>query len=770
MKSFEFDLQRFDETISSGDVTISAGGTYTLASGYTGTITIATTDAVTIDGSSAGSLTDAQIVSTTSADLTINSLTIANPNVSPIKFGAMGNALTLTGDNTLSTGNSYAAAVNIGGGLTISGTGTLSASSTGYGAAVGTDYGENSTTNLIVTGGIVNATANYGAAVGSGFASTIGTVSVTGGTVNATSILGAGLGTGAGTATLDNTGTISLTGGTVTAASRDGAGVGSGFDGKIGDITIDGSAVVKASSTGYGAGVGSGSTFGNESSAGNISITGNANVTASAAQYGAGIGTGYSRYNGVNSAGNISIGGDALVTAASVANGLGLGTGYADNVGLNSVGTITLSGDTSTSARSTVVVDNSDTTRSVTINGSALSGSQLTFVDGVQSNPTTNVTDNSTNITIGENVSGATNVGKVDGSDDYIYVGGIGIISDYAGVTLGGEETTTETTEVTSTVEATGPKIRYATDFSGLAFDGYTLTLNSSTGALFVQNCKDKIIAIADPAGNTTAYAYSPTESGTIYGTALTQLEAIAGSDRGADVILAGNGGATMWGGFGDGNDSMFGGAAHDEFIYLDGTGHDVVSNYGSEDFIKVNGTINGVNLFGNFALNFSNGSLTVADCQDKLITVTDGAGNVGGQAYFASTAGVLNGANLAGVGVIVGGAFGDNLIIAGNGGSKLWGNFGGVDTLVGGAGQDEFVYTPGSGFVFVQNANVFDTVNLAGVSVDQIANIAVTTTDTTIRFTDGGAINVQGVGVTYKLAGGTYIADRYTQTLAVSG
>ena len=782
MKNFTFDLQRFDETISSGDATISAGGTYTLASGYTGTITVATTDAVTIDGSTAGSLTDAQIVSTTSADLTINSLTIANPNVSPIKFGAMGNTLTLTGTNTLSTGNFYAAAVNIGGGLTITGTGTLTATATGYGAAVGTDYGETSTANLNVTGGTVNATANYGAAVGSGFTSTIGTISVTGGTVNATSILGAGLGTGAGTASLSNAGAISLTGGTVTATSRDGAGVGSGFDGSIGNVAIGGSAVVNATSSGYGAGIGSGSTFGNESSVGNISIDGTAKVTASAAQYGAGIGTGYSRYNGVNAAGNISIGGDANVTAVSVLNGLGLGAGYADNVGLNTVGTITLSGDTSTSARSAVVVDNSDTTRTVTINGSALSGAQLTFVDGAQSNPTTNVTDNSTNITIGENVSGTTNVGKVDGSDDYIYVGGVGVISDYAGVTLGGEETTTttvteettdgettttETTEVTSTGESAGAKIRYATDFRGFEFDGNTLALNSSTGALIVQNCKDKIIAIADPAGNTTAYVYSPTECGTIYGTALTPLEVIAGSDKGADVIIAGNGGSTMWGGFGDGNDSMFGGAAHDEFVYVDGTGHDVVSNYGNEDLIKVGGTVNGVNLFGNFALNFSNGSLTVADYQDKLITVTDGAGVVNGQAYFASTAGVLNGAGLQGVEVIVGGAFGDNLIIAGDGGSSLWGNFGGVDTLVGGAGHDEFIYTSGSGFVFVQNANVFDTVNLAGVTVDQIANIAVTTTDTTIRFTDGGAINVQGVGVTYKLNGGTYVADRYTQTLA---
>lgn len=780
MKDFIFDLQRFPDdepidepeeisyVISSGDVTISTGGAYTIESGFGGSVYVMTGDAVTIDGSGASSLTSAQIYTgTNAADLTLNSVSISNPNVSPLKFGSGGGVLKLVGENVLSTENFYAAAVNVGSGnVTIDGSGTLTATSTGYGAAVGTDYGGTATPNLTVANGTINLSSNYGAGLGSGSASTFGTVSVTGGTVNATSTLGAGIGTGAGTSS-ENAGSVAITGGKITATSEDGAGIGSGFEGAVGDITIEGTANVNASSTGNGAGIGSGSTGGNESSAGNITIGGNASVVATSARYGAGIGSGYARYNGMNMTGTISIGGDANVTASSLLNGLGIGAGYSDNVALNVVGTISLSGDTDTAAKSAVVIENSDTTRTVTINGTTLSGRQLTFIDGVQSNP---VTDNNsyTPVIVNESIAGATNVGKVDGSDDYIYLGGIGVISDYAGVTINSASDSVDSSEDTTTVtdEVTGAKIRYATDYVGFGFDGYTLAINSSTGALYVQNCKDKIMAIADTSGNTTTYVYSPTDPEAIYGNELSHSEIIFGSNNGADIIFAGNGGTTICGGTDIANDTLVGGAGHDEYIYVDGTGADVVTNYGGEDLIKVSGTINGVNMFGDFALNFADGSLIVANSQDRLITVADTSGNLLGYGYYSSTAGVMDGSNYSGTEVIVGGAFGNNLIIAGDGGSSLWGNFGGVNTLIGGAGHDEFFYTPGSGIVFVQNANAFDTVNLAEVSRSQIAGIAVTNTDTTISFTDGGAINIQGVGLTYKLDGKNYVADSTTQNL----
>lgn len=786
-----FDIQRFaddedvdfsdmtlddgDETsrvIASGNVTLSAGGAYSIESGYAGTIYVSTGDPVTLDGSSAGEMTDAQILtSTNAAALTINAVSINNPNVSALKFGSGGGTLTLTGENNLSTGNFYSAAVNVGSGsVTIDGTGSLTTSSTGYGAAIGTDYGEKSASTLTISSGTINASANYGAAVGSGFASTIGNVSITGGTVNATSKLGAGIGTGAGTSALDNAPSIAITGGGVTATSEDGAGIGSGFDGKVADISIGGTAMVNASSTGYGAGIGSGSTFGNESSAGNITIDGSANVVATSAQYGAGIGSGYSRYNGVNSAGNISIGGDANVTATSVVNGLGIGAGYSDNVALNTVGTITLSGDTSTPAKSTVVVENGDTTRTATINGAALSGTQLTFIDGVQSNPVTassgGSSSTSTTVVVNESISGGTTVGKVDGSDDYIYLGGLGVISDYEGVTINDGTSSVAADASVTAGETTGAKIRYSTDYSGFSFDGYTLAVSSSTGMLLVQNCKDKIIAVADTAGNATTYVYSPTEAEVIYGNSLTKTEIINGSDKGADIIFAGNGGSTLCGGADTVNDTLIGGTGHDEFVYVDGTGADVVTNYGGEDLIKINGTVTGVNLFGEFSLNTSSGSVTVANSQDRLITVTDISGNLLGYGYYSSTAGTIDGSNYAGKEILVGGAFGDNMIIAGDGGSAMWGNFGGVDTLIGGAGADEFFYTPGSGVVNVLNANALDTVNLVNVADEQFAGVVVTEAGATITFTDGGTLNVQGAGFTFRRNGNSYVANAASQSL----
>lgn len=760
MEEFIFDLQRFDDTISSGDTTISAGGTYTIASDYTGTITVDTAEAVILVGAEGSSPLAAQIVTgTTAANLTINGLNLTSTG-NPIRFGSGGGTLTLIGNNFLTTSGANSAALNIGGGLTITGTGYLTATATGYGAGVGTDYGEITTANLTVTNGIITATSNYGAGVGSGFQSSIGTIAISGGTVNATSNSGAGIGSGAGTSGLSNTGAITITGGYVSGTSQDGAGIGSGFGGAIGNISIGGNAGVTAVSTSSGAGIGSGSTFGNTSSAGNITINGTANVTATSASYGAGIGSGYAQYGGTNSAGNVTIGEDATVTAASLSQGVGLGLGGSDGNSANSIGTITLSGDTSTTAKSMVVIDNSNNTQLTTINSHLLSGARLVFVDGEHANAssgttttTTTTTANVTEVVYGEDVSGVTNVGKVDGSDDYIYVGGIGVISDYAGVTIGEDG-------------ESGAKIRYATDCLGFNFDGETLAINSSTGALIVQNCKDKLITIADVTGNTTAYVYSPTESGVTYGNLFSPLEVIVGSAIGSDYIFAGDGGSTLFGGLGAFDDTLNGGAGRDEFVYVDGGGNDVIANYGSEDVIKVGGTVNGVNLFGNFALNFSDGSLTLADSQDRIITVVDGANNVLGQAYYASSASTVDGSGLVGVEILVGGAFGSNLIIAGNGGSSLWSNFGGVNTLVGGAGIDEFFYTPGSGIVFVENSNAFDTINLFNVTNDQIANVAVTTTNTTISFTDGGILNVQGNGQIYKIDGVNYIANAQTGTL----
>ncbi|MBQ7197647.1 MAG: hypothetical protein IJS29_00125, partial [Selenomonadaceae bacterium] len=247
----------------SDDYTLTGSGTYTIAAGYTGTITINTPYAVTLDGANAGNLTEVFIKvasTTTSANVTINDLRIANTSDSVIDYGGTlgSNQLNITGTlNSLSNTNDKAT-VNIGSGLIVNGTGTLNVSASGKGAAIGTDYGESDNTGtLTIGGGTITATATDGAALGSGAEGSIDTLTIAGGTI-----------------------TVS--------ATNSGAAIGSGLSGSVSSIAINGQANVTASSY-QGAAVGSGVS----ASAGTITINSQADVTATAGRYASAIGAGY---------------------------------------------------------------------------------------------------------------------------------------------------------------------------------------------------------------------------------------------------------------------------------------------------------------------------------------------------------------------------------------------------------------------------------------------------------------------------------------------
>lgn len=194
--------------------------------------------------------------------------------------------------------------------LTINGnTGTLNArcgqdANNGRGAGIGTGMssGCGNCGNIIINGGIINATGGvYCAGIGGAYEKTFGEITINGGTVTANGggvqdgsrIKGAGIGTG----------------------GEDGNGVG---DRVCGDITITGGI-----------------------------------VTAKGGQYAAGIGTGYHddrNYN--NKCGAITITG-GTVTATGGDKAAGIGTGYSDNASSarNHCGDITItSGVTSVTA------------------------------------------------------------------------------------------------------------------------------------------------------------------------------------------------------------------------------------------------------------------------------------------------------------------------------------------------------------------------------------------------------------------------------------
>ncbi|MBQ6297332.1 MAG: hypothetical protein IJK81_06530 [Selenomonadaceae bacterium] len=253
-----------DETInyiiSDDNTNITAGGTYTIAKDFSGTITINTTDAVTIDGTDTGDLKNVRIVTSSAiADLTIKNLNITNDTGGAITFSSStDNKLTLAGKNVLKTSDTWAAVVNIGGGLTIDGTGSLDVTSGSQGSGIGYNSYGNSTANLTINGGTITATADTGAGIGSGFYGVVGNITINSGNVTATSEDGAGIGAGCN-GSVEN---IIISGGDVTAQSKWGAGLGTGRayeneKSSVEAITINGSSKVTATSE-YGLGIGKG--------------------------------------------------------------------------------------------------------------------------------------------------------------------------------------------------------------------------------------------------------------------------------------------------------------------------------------------------------------------------------------------------------------------------------------------------------------------------------------------------------------------------------
>ena len=107
--------------------------------------------------------------------------------------------------------------------------------------------------------------------------------------------------------------------------------------------------------------------------------------------------------------------------------------------------------------------------------------------------------------------------------------------------------------------------------------------LNSSTGSLTIQKARDKVIDVA-VGGNTVAYAYLSSSGGTINGSGISQLEVIIGATYGQDIITAGSGGSSLWGGsgsYGSGSyDTLTGGAGIDTFFWGKSDGSDIINLY----------------------------------------------------------------------------------------------------------------------------------------------------------------------------------------------
>ena len=180
-----------------------------------------------------------------------------NPNYSCIQCKDYSNATIILADGTtnrLTCTGKWCAAIQVGyeSTLTIQGSGSLNATGGTYGAGIGSN-GSTACGNIVIQGGIVDATGGKGAAgIGGGQPDTnangyCGNITISGGTVNATGgLYGAGIGAG----DVGQCGNISINGGTVVAtAGSNAAGIGGGqgqtytSNGNCGNITINGGIV-----------------------------------------------------------------------------------------------------------------------------------------------------------------------------------------------------------------------------------------------------------------------------------------------------------------------------------------------------------------------------------------------------------------------------------------------------------------------------------------------------------------------------------------------
>ena len=211
-----------------------------------------------------------------------------------------------------------------------------------------------------------------------------------------------------------------------------------------------------------------------------------------------------------------------------------------------------------------------------------------------------------------------------------------------------------------------------------------------------------------------------------------------------ANKIYAGDNGSTLKGS--KGNDTLWGGAGVDIFVYEKNTGNDIIQNFTSgQDKISLGAgaSLSGfsVSKSGDAVLKIAGNNLTIKKTGNeniandgKKITIIDAAGNETSKTYFTNRTVYGNGvtlnaeysdtftasSNIVTVdatsnsnslvlngnsknNILTGGAGNDNLL-GGAGNDKLFGSEGddtlsggkGNDTLTGGEGADLFVYTEG--------------------------------------------------------------------------
>lgn len=185
---------------------------------------------------------------------------------------------------------------------------------------------------------------------------------------------------------------------------------------------------------------------------------------------------------------------------------------------------------------------------------------------------------------------------------DYTYNGGYQTISDFT----------------------SGQKILLNTGLNGADYYNETFLFYSNTGALVVENARNKVVDFRNSLGESIAVAYAAYGTGEIDGRGLTALEYIVGSDFGSNTIHAGNGGSILWGYFGNHADTLIGGGGEDRFFLGKYEGNDRIENASYVDSVNLyDATLSDLvagNIDGNtISLTFNTGNTFTVQSTDAV-------------------------------------------------------------------------------------------------------------------------------------------------------
>ena len=179
---------------------------------------------------------------------------------------------------------------------------------------------------------------------------------------------------------------------------------------------------------------------------------------------------------------------------------------------------------------------------------------------------------------------------------------------------------------------ATGSQVNLASNigFTATTASGDDLIVSTTTGNLIVRDARGKLLNFANESGTVVSRSYMADAAGTVDGRGLSGYEFIAGANNVNNALIAGDGGAQLWGGV-YGNDELFGGNGADVFVAGVACGNDTIYNAASNDIINLSATldqITGTNVTSSgVALNFSDGStLAVAGTVGATFALTDGS------------------------------------------------------------------------------------------------------------------------------------------------